>query len=125
MTPSIKILIILHFLPTPEGKTLLVVRSIWVADGKWIIPPWTRRAPVALPPNGCVVTLRAYPLVDFGELELPEPADLVGGEAATLNPPVHRVLGDSEMFGDLVDRGPGLRHVPLHGGSIPLEHDGT
>ena len=53
----------------------------------------------------------ADPRVDLGHLELPEPADPVGGHVLLGDPGVDAVLGDAEVLGDRVSRHPGLGHV--------------
>lgn len=45
----------------------------------------------------------AHPLVDFTDLEAPDPAGPVGWEVFALNPTQNRVLGDLEVPGDFGD----------------------
>ena len=56
------------------------------------------------------VATRTNPRVDLGQLTFPETTELMGGQVFVLNPAVDRVLGDTEVFGDLVDGDPGFSH---------------
>jgi hypothetical protein len=56
----------------------------------------------------------AHPLIDFNELELPEPTDSVGGKALVVNPPVHGVSSDTEVSRNFINRVPAfVGHVRL------------
>lgn len=52
----------------------------------------------------------AHPLVDLGELELPEATDLVGRQPAVLDPSVDGVLRNPEVRGNVIDRDLRLCH---------------
>lgn len=73
--------------------------------------PHARLAFVLLFGPDRVRTTRAYPLIDFGDLEFPEPADPMCRQAAALDPSINRVLRDAEMSGDIVDRRPRFHHL--------------
>src|SRR5690606_1680902 len=62
---------------------------------------------------------RAHPVIDLGELELPEATNLVSWQSATLDPPVHRVACHPEVRRNVLDRDPrfGSRH-----GAGPARH---
>jgi hypothetical protein len=51
------------------------------------------------------------PVVDLRNLELPEPADPMSWETATIDPPVDRILGNAQVSGDVIDRRPRLCHL--------------
>ena len=62
-------------------------------------------------PGVVVGTRPADPGVDLGHLELPEPADPMGGHVLLGDPGVDAVLGDAKVLGDHVSRHPRLGHV--------------
>jgi hypothetical protein len=60
----------------------------------------------------CVAS--AHPLVHLRNLELPETADPVGRQAASLYPAVDRIFRDTQVRGDVIDRCPWFCHfVPV------------
>jgi len=59
----------------------------------------------------------AHPFFTFGELELPQSAELVRGQAFAFSPVVDRALHDTKMLFDLIGGNPRFR---VHGFGAPL-----
>jgi len=59
-------------------------------------------------------TAGTYPVIDFGELELPEATDLVRGQPFVVDPAIDRVLRDTEVVRNGFNGDPGFgRHQIL------------
>lgn len=52
----------------------------------------------------------AHPLVDFGNLELPQAPNAMSRQALAINPPIDRIARDSQVLGDLFDGYPRLTY---------------
>lgn len=50
----------------------------------------------------------AHPLVYLGQLELPQPANLVRRQAFAFAPAVDGIFGDTQVFGNVEGGDPGL-----------------
>src|SRR4051812_46517358 len=62
-------------------------------------------SPVRIGPAG------SNPLVNFGNLELPQSTDSMSRQVAPVDPSVDRVPGHPEVLCEVIDRRPRLRHL--------------
>ena len=62
-------------------------------------------------------SVATYPVIDLGELELPELPDAMGWQPLRIDPAVYGVLGDADVRGDFIDGHPRLGGLHLRRGS--------